>query len=83
MASRVSKDGRITIDKEIRGQLSIHTGDEVIQRVEGGRLLVDVLPPRHNRSLAGTLRDKVTRWPEDDSWEALRSAAWDGPDAEP
>ena len=83
MASRVSKDGRITIDKEIRETLSIHTGDEVIQRVEDGRLLVDVLPPRHDRSLAGALRDKVTRWPEDDSWEALRNAAWDGLDGRP
>ena len=29
---------------------------------------------------AGTLRDKVTRWPEDDSWQALRNAAsgWPG-----
>ena len=27
------------------------------------------------RSLAGVLRDKVTRWPKDESWPAIREAA--------
>jgi hypothetical protein len=83
MSSRVSKDGRITIDEAIREQLSIYAGDEAIQRVKEGNIVIDVLPPRHHRPLAGTLRDKVTRWPEDDSWEALHAAAWDGPEAGP
>lgn len=80
MASRVGERGQITIEKAIREELSIYAGDETIQRVEEGRIVIDVVPGRHRRSLAGTLRDKVGRTPEDEDWESLRDASWRTPD---
>jgi AbrB family looped-hinge helix DNA binding protein len=80
MSSRVGERGQITIAKAIREELAIYAGDETIQRVEDGRIVIDVVPGRHRRSLAGTLRDKVARKPGDESWEALREAAWRTPD---
>ncbi|HET9755607.1 MAG TPA: AbrB/MazE/SpoVT family DNA-binding domain-containing protein [Candidatus Limnocylindrales bacterium] len=80
MASRVGERGQITIEKAIREELSIYAGDETIQRIEEGRIVIDVVPGRHRRSLAGALRGKVGRAPEDEDWETLRAAAWRTPD---
>ena len=80
MTSRVGERGQITIEKAIREQLAIYAGDEAVQRVEDGRIVIDIVPGRHARSLAGVLREHVGRWPADESWEALRAAAWDSPD---
>jgi AbrB family looped-hinge helix DNA binding protein len=80
MVSRVGERGQITIEKAIREELSIYAGDEAIQRVEEGRIVIDVVPGRHRRSLAGALRGKVGRTPEDEDWESLRDAAWRTPD---
>jgi len=80
MASRVGERGQITIAKAIREELAIYAGDETIQRVEDGRIVIDVVPGRHRRSLAGSLLDKVGRTPADESWETLRDAAWRTPD---
>lgn len=76
MASRVGERGQITIEKAIREELGIYVGDEAVQRVEDGRIIIEVVPGRHRRSLAGTLKQKVGRRPADESWEALRSQAW-------
>jgi AbrB family looped-hinge helix DNA binding protein len=80
MASRVGERGQITIEKAIREELGIYAGDETVQRVEDGRIVIDVVPGRHRRSLAGSLRGKVTRQPEDEAWTTLRAAAWETPD---
>jgi hypothetical protein len=48
--------------------------------VENGRIVIDVIPDRHRRSLAGALKDKLGRTPPDESWTALRDAAWAEPD---
>jgi bifunctional DNA-binding transcriptional regulator/antitoxin component of YhaV-PrlF toxin-antitoxin module len=80
MGSRVGERGQITIEKAIREELSIYAGDVTIQRIEQGRIVIDVVPGRHRRSLAGTLRGKVGRTPEDEDWESLRDAAWQTPD---
>ena len=80
MVSRVGERGQITIEKAIREELSIYAGDETIQRVEEGRIVIDVVPGRHRRSLAGALRGKVGRTPTDEDWESLRDAAWRTPD---
>lgn len=80
MASRVGERGQITIEKSIREELSIYAGDETIQRVEDGRIVIDIVPGRHRRSLAGSLKDKVGRMPDDEDWQALRDAAWRTPD---
>ena len=80
MASRVGERGQITIEKAIREELGIYAGDEAVQRIEDGRIVVEVVPGRHRRSLAGTLKSKVSRRPDDESWEALRRAAWETAD---
>ena len=80
MSSRVGERGQITIEKAIREEMGIYAGDEAVQHVEGGRLVIEFVPGRHRRSLAGSLRDRVARVPDDESWEALRAAAWSTPD---
>ncbi len=80
MSSRVGERGQITIEKAIREELAIYAGDETVQRVENGRIVIELVPGRHRRSLAGSLRDKVRRQPADETWEALRDAAWEAPD---
>jgi AbrB family looped-hinge helix DNA binding protein len=80
MSSRVGGRGQITIEKAIREELAIYAGDETVQRVEDGRIVIEVVPGRHRRSLAGSLRDKVHRKPADEAWDALRDAAWETPD---
>jgi AbrB family looped-hinge helix DNA binding protein len=80
MVSKVGERGQITIEKAIREQLGIYAGDETVQRVEDGRIVIEVVPGRHRRSLAGSLRGKVTRRPSDEAWAALRETAWQTPD---
>ena len=80
MTSRVGERGQITIEKAIREQMGIYAGDETVQRVEDGRIVIEVVPGRHRRSLAGALRDRTTRRPPAESWEVVRRAAWETPD---
>lgn len=80
MVSRVGERGQITIEKAIREELAIYAGDETVQRVEDGRIVIEVVPGRHRRSMAGSLREKVGRQPPDESWDALHQAAWKTPD---
>ena len=80
MPSRVGERGQITIEKAIREELGVHAGDEAVQRVEDGRIVIEIVPARHRRSLAGALKDKISRVPADESWEALRQAADATPD---
>ena len=80
MTSRVGERGQITIEKSIREELAIYAGDETVQRVEDGHIVIEVIPGRHRRSVAGTLRDKVGRHPSDEAWDVLRDAAWQAPD---
>jgi AbrB family looped-hinge helix DNA binding protein len=80
MPSRVGERGQITIEKSIREELGIYAGDEAVQRVEDGRLVIEVVPGRHQRSLAGILKGKAGRVPDDESWDALRGGAWETAD---
>ena len=79
MGSKVGERGQITLEKAIREELSIYAGDETVQRVEDGRIVIEVVPGRHRRSVAGRLRDKVGRQPGT-IWDRLRAAAWSTPD---
>jgi len=67
VTSRVGKRGQITIEKAIREELGIDAGDETVQRVEDGRIVIEVVPGRHRRSLAGSLKGKLSRQPADES----------------
>ncbi len=80
MTSKVGERGQITIEKAIREELGIYAGDETVQRIEDGRIVIEVIAGRHERSLAGSLHDKIGRTPDDESWPALRDAARSTPD---
>ena len=80
MGSRVGERGQITLEKAIREELGIYAGDEAVQRIEGGRIVIEVVPGHHRRSLAGSLAHKTQRTPADESWETLRQSAWESPD---
>jgi AbrB family looped-hinge helix DNA binding protein len=80
MSSTVGERGQITIEKVIREELAIYAGDEAVQRVEDGRIVIEIVPARHRRSLAGSLKGKITRVPTDEAWEAVRQAADGAPD---
>jgi bifunctional DNA-binding transcriptional regulator/antitoxin component of YhaV-PrlF toxin-antitoxin module len=77
MPSRVGERGQITLEKAIREELGVYPGDGAVQRIEGGRVVIEFVPGRHSRSLAGSLRPKVRQRPTDESWPALRRAAWE------
>ncbi len=80
MASRVGERGQITLEKRIREELGVYAGDQAIQRVENGRIVVEIVPGRHRRSAAGILRDKVKTWPPNEDWKSIREAADSEPD---
>ncbi|HUG94870.1 MAG TPA: AbrB/MazE/SpoVT family DNA-binding domain-containing protein [Pleomorphomonadaceae bacterium] len=80
MSSRVGDRGQITIEKGIREELGIYAGDEAVQRVEDGKIVIEMVPGRHRRSLAGAAAPHIRRRPPDESWDALRDAAWAAPD---
>jgi AbrB family looped-hinge helix DNA binding protein len=80
MPSRVGERGQVTIEKAIREELGVYAGDQALQRVEDGRVVIEFVSAPHRRSLAGALRDKVTRRPTDETWAALRDAAQSTPD---
>ncbi|MEO7296818.1 MAG: AbrB/MazE/SpoVT family DNA-binding domain-containing protein, partial [Candidatus Limnocylindria bacterium] len=44
MVSRVGERGQITIEKAIREELGIYAGDDAVQRVEDGRIVIEVVP---------------------------------------
>jgi AbrB family looped-hinge helix DNA binding protein len=75
LASRVGERGQITIEKSIREDLGVYAGDQAIQHVEDGRVVIEFVPAAHRRSLAGSLGEKVTRTPNDEQWAALRDDA--------
>ena len=80
MVTKVGERGQITIEKQIREELGVYSGDHAIQRVEDGRVVVEFVPGPHRRSLAGILAGKVTKRPHDESWDALREATANTPD---
>ena len=81
MPSRVGDRGQITIEKAIREELAVYAGDQAVQWVEDGRLIVAFVPAPHDRSLAGALADQVTtRPPDEEDWTAIIESARDAPD---
>lgn len=77
MANVVGERFQITIDKAVREQLDVAPGDLAVERVENGRLVVDFIPKRHNRSLLGALRPHLQGAIEPiTDWDAYRERAW-------
>jgi bifunctional DNA-binding transcriptional regulator/antitoxin component of YhaV-PrlF toxin-antitoxin module len=76
MSSRVGERGQITVEKAIREELAVYAGDQAVQWVQDGRLVVEFVPAPHHRSMAGALAGKVRRRPPDEAdWVSIRDAA--------
>jgi AbrB family looped-hinge helix DNA binding protein len=81
MPSKVGERGQITIEKAIREELGVYAGDQAVQWVEDGHLVVTFVPAPHRRSLFGILAGEITRRPENEAdWSALHEAARQTPD---
>lgn len=77
MAYRVGTKGQVVIKKAIRDKLGIGPGWLTVQRVEEGHVVIDFVPPEHNRSLKGVLRRYIKRrLPADVDWTKVRDEAW-------
>lgn len=74
MSNVVGERYQITIEKSVREQLGIKPGDRAVERVEGGRLVVDFVPAPHHDSLLGIFRRPDL--PSIDDWDALRDSVW-------
>ena len=75
MANVVGERFQITIDKRVRAELGIKPGDQAVERVEDGRLVVYFMPKRHTDSLLGIFKDpnRVSRHVD---IEAEKEATW-------
>ena len=76
MTSRLSGDGRITIDQRARRALGVEPGMVAVQVLVAGHLEVHFIPPRHNRSAFGMLA--VRPGTEIPSWDVIRERAAEG-----
>ena len=77
MPNVVGERFQITIDKRVREQLGIKPGDQAVEWVEDGRLVVGFLPRPHNESMLGILK-KLTDVPIEPikDWQAVKDRAW-------
>jgi bifunctional DNA-binding transcriptional regulator/antitoxin component of YhaV-PrlF toxin-antitoxin module len=81
MPSKVGERGQITVEKAIREELGVYAGDQAVQWVEDGHLVVTFVPASHRRSLFGVLANEITRRPQhEQDWAALIAEARDTPD---
>jgi AbrB family looped-hinge helix DNA binding protein len=77
MPNVVGERFQITIDKKVREELGIQPGDQAMEWVEDGRLVVAFMPRPHSESMLGILkryRDKPIEPITD--WEAYFDRAW-------
>jgi AbrB family looped-hinge helix DNA binding protein len=77
MPNKVGDRYQITIDKAVREQLGVKPGDQAVEWVEDGRLVVGFLPRPHTDSMLGiirTLTDKAIEPITD--WQAVYDRAW-------
>lgn len=83
MPNVVGERYQITIDKRVREQLGIRPGDQAVEWVEDGKLVVGFLPRPHNQSMLGILKKLTDQaiGPITD-WEALKDRAWTARTAE-
>ena len=77
MASKVGQKGQVVISKEIRDKLGVGSGWLALQSIVDGHVEIHFLPPEHNRSLMGCLKDFIQPGvAEGLSWEEIRRLAW-------
>ena len=44
MSSKVGERGQVTIEKAIREELGVYAGDQAVQHVEDGRVVIEFVP---------------------------------------
>src|SRR5947209_18838908 len=59
MANVIGPKGQVVIKKEIRDRLGVGPGWKATQRVVDDHVELRFIPPTHNRSLAGCLKDLI------------------------
>jgi len=77
MPNKVGERYQITIDRAVREQLDVKPGDQAVEWVEDGRLVVGFLPRPHTDSMLGiikTLTDKTFEPITD--WQSVYDRAW-------
>jgi AbrB family looped-hinge helix DNA binding protein len=76
LSTLVGQKGQITIEAPIREKLGISAGWRAIQRLEDDKVVISFIPPKHNRSLAGILRNatSVRIETEDEMHDAIERA---------
>jgi bifunctional DNA-binding transcriptional regulator/antitoxin component of YhaV-PrlF toxin-antitoxin module len=78
VSTLVGTKGQVTIEKEIRDALGVKPGWRAMQRLENGRVVIEFLPPRHRRSLAGILTNGTSvRAPTEEELQAGIEQAWE------
>jgi bifunctional DNA-binding transcriptional regulator/antitoxin component of YhaV-PrlF toxin-antitoxin module len=78
MSSLVGTKGQVTIEKGIREALGVRPGWRALQRLEGDRVVIEFLPPRHRQSLAGVLEHATAvRLPTEPEFHAAVEQAWE------
>ncbi len=75
MANVVGERFQITIGKKVREQLGIRPGDQAVEIIEDGRMVVYFMPKPHRDSLVGVLHQPGMEPITD--WGAVRERAWD------
>ncbi len=77
MANVVGTKGQVVINKVIRQRLGIEAGWLALQRIVDDHIEIYFLPPEHNRSLAGCLKEHIKPGVvEGLSWQEIRELAW-------
>lgn len=77
MPNVVGQKGQVVISKKIRDELGVEPGWWALQSIVDGHLEIHFVPPEHNRSLLGCLKDLIPPGAgEGLSWEEMRELAW-------
>ena len=77
MPNVVGERFQITIDKSVRERLGIKPGDQAIEWIEDGRMVVGFLPPPSNASMLGIVKDLTGKAVEPvTDWEAYFDRVW-------
>ena len=78
MPNVVGERFQITIDKSVRERLGIKPGDQAIEWVEDGHLVVGFLPPPSNASMLGIVKELTGKAAEAiTDWEAYFDQVWE------
>jgi len=76
MLNKVGLKGQVVIEKELRNRLGVEPGWLALQYLSGDHIEVYFVPPKHRRSLKGSLsgHTKVSVSPKE--WPKVVDKAW-------